>query len=63
MKNWKNYPVHLCKMSLNTDTTLNNVKIEITCLERNLPNHTEEDQFAEIKQAITTNQEMHHQTN
>ena len=49
-------------MSLNTDTTLDNVKIEISTLERNLRNHTEEDQFAEIKKAITTNQETRKRT-
>ena len=44
------------------DTILNNIKLEITTLERNLRSHTEEDQFVEIKKAITINQETRKRT-
>ena len=44
------------------DTTLNTVKTEITTVESSLRNHIEENQFAEIKKAITTNQDSRKRT-
>jgi hypothetical protein len=44
------------------NTTLTSVNTEITTLEGNLRNQTEETQFAEIKKAITANHEMRKRT-